>query len=384
MRYTFIFIVFTLLFAACNDTETDEGALEDNFEISGTIANAQGQTIYVESITEKGTAEVAKAQIESSGGFTIVGNIPGMGIYQLRLGESNQNAIPITMNIGDKIRVQSSLQEFTMSTKISGVDWGSTFTEYMSLVNDFGKGQSELQKLQGQVSQEELVKRYIAMKKPLDDFAKQAIDKNPSSTFNIVLSNSLMPMNGFVDYPAENVEILKKMATAFSKEYPDSPITSSLQQQALQIESGFNEYKLMKDGKKPAPEIALNTPEGKQLTLSSLKGKVVLIDFWASWCGPCRKSNPQLVQLYNKYKNKGFTILSVSLDTEAANWKAAIAQDGLIWPNHVSDLRGWETPLTSIYGFNAIPHTVLVDAKGNIIEIGLRDSALEQKLEELL
>jgi thiol-disulfide isomerase/thioredoxin len=221
------------------------------------------------------------------------------------------------------------------------------------------------------------------MKKPMDAFALKSINENPGSTFNLVLSSSLMPMGGFKDYPLENLDALKKMYGAFSKKYTDSPITESIGQQVMQIESGLNEYTAMKSGNRPAPEITSLTPEGKELKLSSLKGKVVLIDFWASWCGPCRKENPNVIRLYQKYKNKGFTIFSVSLDTEAANWKKAIEQDGLVWPYHVSDLLGWQTPLTQLYNFNGIPHTVLIDAKGNIIDTGLRGTELEQKLEEL-
>jgi thiol-disulfide isomerase/thioredoxin len=118
------------------------------------------------------------------------------------------------------------------------------------------------------------------------------------------------------------------------------------------------------------------------LKLSSLRGKVVLIDFWASWCGPCRKENPNVVRLYNQYKAKGFTVFSVSLDQDAEAWKKAIASDGLIWPNHVSDLLGWQTPLVQLYAFEGIPHTVLIDQEGKIIGTGLRGESLEQKLKE--
>ena len=133
-----------------------------------------------------------------------------------------------------------------------------------------------------------------------------------------------------------------------------------------------------------APDFTLSTPEGKPISLSSLKGKVVLIDFWASWCGPCRKENPNLVKLYEKYKDKGFTILSVSLDNDEAAWKKAIEADGLIWPNHVSDLKGWESTMTKVYGFNSIPHTVLVNKEGKINGIGLRGEALEEKIKSIL
>ena len=132
-----------------------------------------------------------------------------------------------------------------------------------------------------------------------------------------------------------------------------------------------------------APDIVLVSPNGKTVKLSKLKGKMVLIDFWASWCGPCRKENPNVVRLYNQYKAKGFTVFSVSLDQDAEAWKKAIASDGLIWPNHVSDLLGWQTPLVQLYGFEGIPHTVLIDQEGKIIGTGLRGESLEQKLKEL-
>jgi thiol-disulfide isomerase/thioredoxin len=146
----------------------------------------------------------------------------------------------------------------------------------------------------------------------------------------------------------------------------------------------YEEFLASNGGGKVAPEIALKSPEGKVIKLSSLRGKYVLIDFWASWCGPCRKENPNVVRLYNKYKNKGFTVYSVSLDKDAAAWKGAIASDGLVWPNHVSDLLHWNSPMPALYGFQGIPYTVLVDKEGKIIATGLRGETLEQKLSELL
>ncbi len=133
-----------------------------------------------------------------------------------------------------------------------------------------------------------------------------------------------------------------------------------------------------------APEIDLPGIDGKNRKLSSLKGKVVLIDFWASWCGPCRKENPNVIKAYQKYHPKGFEIFSVSLDNNADKWKEAIKTDGLIWPDHVSDLKGWQTVTTQTYQYNSIPFTVLIDKEGKIIAKGLRGPQLEAKLAELL
>ena len=133
-----------------------------------------------------------------------------------------------------------------------------------------------------------------------------------------------------------------------------------------------------------APEIALSDLNGKIIKLSSLKGKVVLIDFWASWCRPCRAENPNVVRLYKKYKNKNFTIFSISLDQDKNKWIDAINQDKLSWPNHVSELSGWRSTSATKYGVSSIPKTFLIDKNGIIIGYDLRGEALENKLSELL
>lgn len=132
-----------------------------------------------------------------------------------------------------------------------------------------------------------------------------------------------------------------------------------------------------------APEISLPTPTGETLQLSDLKGKIVLIDFWASWCRPCRMENPAVVKAYHKYKDKGFDILSVSLDRNKDHWLAAIAKDGLEW-HHVSDLKFWQSEAAKTYGVHSIPYTVLIDTEGKVIAQRLRGKSLDQKLAELL
>jgi thiol-disulfide isomerase/thioredoxin len=139
-----------------------------------------------------------------------------------------------------------------------------------------------------------------------------------------------------------------------------------------------------------APELKFKDPEGNIRDLNSLRGNIVLVDFWASWCGPCRGENPNVVRTYRKFMKskfahaKGFKIFSVSLDNNAAAWTNAIKADTLFWPDHVSDLKGWQSAASAMYGVYSIPTNFLLDSKGVIIAKGLRGEALEQELSKLV
>ena len=171
------------------------------------------------------------------------------------------------------------------------------------------------------------------------------------------------------------IELLTVARDAAVKADPTSKYTQMIQQRYQE------EAKLMVGGE--APEINLPQPDGTNLALSSLRGKYVLIDFWASWCGPCRKENPYNVEMYKRFKDKGFEIYGVSLDQDPTRWKGAIEKDGLTW-RHVSDLKGWSSSAGQTYNIHSIPSTVLVDPSGKIVAKGLRGEELNAKLQELL
>jgi thiol-disulfide isomerase/thioredoxin len=151
----------------------------------------------------------------------------------------------------------------------------------------------------------------------------------------------------------------------------------------VQAQQGF------KVGQK-APDIEMDGVDGKKVKLSSLKGKMVLIDFWASWCGPCRMENPNVVKAYNEYKDKnfvngkGFTVFGVSLDTNKDRWVKGINDDKLVWPYHVSDLQGWRNAAAQAYGVYGIPMSYLIDGDGIIVAVSPRGPALEARLKELV
>jgi thiol-disulfide isomerase/thioredoxin len=379
-------IIIPILYFSLNEKNPggeNKEKLKDNFSISGKIAGAGGYRLYVEAPSDQGMIPVDDTLINSDGSFRLNGNVPGLGFFLLRLGENPDNAIQVTIEPNNKISMNTTLDNFKYKPNLSGPSWTKVLNKHQEILHVFESEQKTLIANEKSASKEEVNEAFLASKKKVEDFAKASMVNDPSNAYNIVLSMALLPTTSFDQWDSENLKVLEAAAQGFESKYGGQPAAKTFRSQVNRIQEAYAQYASTTNGSITAPEIALKNPDGKVLKLSDLRGKVVLIDFWASWCGPCRQENPNVVKLFKKYQNKGFTVFSVSLDEDINAWKSAIQKDGLIWPNHVSDLKGWETPLISTYGFEAIPFTVLVNKEGKVIGTNLRGKQLEQKLEEL-
>ena len=198
---------------------------------------------------------------------------------------------------------------------------------------------------------------------------KQAISDNKDDIATLM----------FLDqFPKEqNAALHEAVINALYKKYPNHPIVKE-RYSIMNSPAGKTGIGAM------APELAFPDPEGNIRKLSDLRGKVVLIDFWASWCGPCRRESPNVRNVYQKYHDKGFEVFSVSLDRDGNSWKKAIVDDQLVWPNHVSDLKYWSSEAAAIYGVRSIPAMFLLDREGRIVAKDLRGAALENAVRELI
>lgn len=216
----------------------------------------------------------------------------------------------------------------------------------------------------------ELQSKYMDLMNAGNDSVASLLRKEPASLalINLLQSQGVLDKDQYMD-------VYLSAAEKVQKEWPNEP---NIKEFVAFVEKS----KLTAIGQ-VAPEIALPNPTGDTVSLSSMRGKYVLVDFWAKWCGPCRRENPNVVKAYHKFKGKGFEVLGVSLDRTKEDWLQAIQQDGLVW-THVSDLKYFNSKAAADYNINAIPFSILVDPQGVIIAKNLRGAALEKKLEEVL
>jgi peroxiredoxin len=375
-------VLFLTVFSACNLIGSS-----DKYTIEGTVKNfPTAKTVMIEKLGLKAITAVDSAVIGEKGDFKMEG-VSEKGFYRMKLDEKT---FWLFLLEPTKFNVQIDMTKSEDAFKITGSEENDEFQKAFKGLTAI---QQELQMAQytymymqqSGASQDSLsaigAQLEVGAKK-MENICKDGA-KTAKSPLVAMFYVTNLPLQ---NYAKENLEILKRL----EKEIPTSSYTKDFRATYTQYEEQMKDAAQGPVKQEPvtvgslAPEIALNTPEGKTIALSSLRGKVVLIDFWASWCGPCRNEMPNVVQAYNKFKNKGFTVYSVSLDKDGEAWKKSIKALGMPWENQVSDLKFWNCEAAVRYGVNGIPATFLVDKQGTIIATNLRGAALESKLAEVL
>lgn len=372
---TFYFSIFLLLFSACSDSNTSS----DGFELKGKLGNAHGDTLFLEQMGTDGLIKVDTAILDENGEFTMTPVITEIGFYRLKT--SDRNFATFIFDANQKVSITGDVADLGNSYNVEGSEDSKLFWEINQVSADSYRRRDSLQKIfQAFVNMtqmdslridsmsNELEKPYTQLVNEHNQYLKDFIEKHTSSFASLAAIQQLQP--------DEFMDTYFKLDDGLFAKYPNSKYIKAFHE-------GVSSSRKLAVGTM-APEITMNTPAERPLSLSSLKGRVVLIDFWASWCGPCRAENPNVVKAYNKYQSKGFDIYSVSLDKDMEKWKQAIKADGLTWSSHVCDFKFWQSPVVALYNFNAIPTNVLIDRDGKILAKNLRGEALDKKLEEVL
>ena len=343
-------------------------------KISGNIFNAKSDSVYLSQFFGTHYKNSFGGKIDKNGNFEISGTVPSQDYYVLRIGDYDVNLI-----VRDKsdIKVYGDGSNLSQFVNIVNSEESSNMFKFVQVLNKWqAKSDSATALVKSDPSKQEEVRREMAAAfQQFQAATKSFIARNPNSPALYAAVGAIDAQKDFPTYEA--------VVTQLVKVFGDSPAIQQLNKHYLGAKAQIQANDKLAPGKE-APDFEEALADGKTMKLSDLRGKVVLLDFWASWCGPCRRENPNVVRLYEQYKDKGFTVMSVSLDKDKQRWLDAIEKDNLSWPYHVSDLKFWSSKAAKLYGVSGIPFTVLIDQEGKIIRTKLRGEELANELARLL
>ena len=363
----FPLFLLSIIFISCSNTP------QGGVEIKGKLTNSSGEKIYIDELTSASINPKDSAVLGADGLFQFKLKVPETGFYRLRL--SDNNFALLLLDSDDKIDFTADAKSFSGTYKVKG----SEKSEKIALVNyvlqrNYMYGDS-LKKIyasyQGSPKADSVGRmldmQYNQVRQSESLFLKKFIDENSGSLAALAVIDRLSSET--------DMEYYIKLDKSLFAKYPNSNYVKLFHTRVSEMNKlGIGTL---------APDIALSTPDGKTVSLSSYKGKVVLVDFWASWCRPCRAENPNVVKAYHAFHAKGFDVLGVSLDKDKAAWQKAIADDHLSW-THISDLGMWSSSVVKLYNLTGIPFSVLLDKEGKIVAKGLRGEELESAIRKLL
>ena len=343
----------------------------DGFTLNGDLRNLDAEWVYIQAKNDGEWEKVDSSKVDD-GKFVLNGKVETPQMHYLQFGRSRKYVAVFVEN--SAISVSGDMDSIDLVT-IAGSNIHDKYTKYSEGLKPFRDSMKELypkydlaDSLGDEQMKNEIDSIYESVYAEQVDYTKVIIDENKNNALGPYLVSNIY-------YSDDKLEELEAIMKTFSEQALASIYY-------LELVTKIDIWKSVAVGQ-PAINFSQQDTTGTEISLSSFKGKYLLIDFWASWCGPCRVENPNVVALYQEMKDKDFEIIGVSFDTDREKWVNAIKEDGVNWI-HVSDLKGWKNAVGATYGVNAIPHTVLLDKEGVIIAKNLRGKDLREKLESIL
>jgi peroxiredoxin len=383
MRKNLIFALILASLVSC----MEQRAKKNEVALQGSLENASDQFLTLEELTTTELIPVDTLWVDADGQVDYRRTIEEAGFFILRMDE--KNFVTLLLEPGEKLTFSGDAKRLRKSFEVSGSP-GSELISGMSQRQwgDYHKVDS-LNKVYReyrydsdfQEKRVELVQAYNDLFEQHQGYIMAFIEENPHSLASILALYQNFG-NKLVLREHEHFEYFDNLSQSLSEVYPENKHVIDLKRRVSEHKRMENQRQLAEEHLapgSPAPDIVLPDPDGNPVSLSSLKGKVVLVDFWAAWCPPCRRSNQELKKIYDKYHDKGFEIYGISLDRTLSQWVKGIEEDEIPWMQ-VSDLRFWSSPIVALYNVEAIPYSVLIDRDMNIVATGLSPRKLESKL----
>jgi peroxiredoxin len=379
-----ILLAAAFIFTGCGDKTA---------EISGILENSlPRQYIFLQELKPNELLNVDSAIVSEDGSFEFKRKVKFPSFYLLKINQNN--FLTMLIGPGEKIKMTSHFDSLNYPVAIIGSKGTKLIADYnkrllktrnkisnLNVLYDRNSGRPDLAKFID--SLDNLGDGYL---NDMNSYAKKYIDDNLSSLATIPVLYSQLTQEIYILDPQKDLSYFLKVDSSLFREYPEYGPVIDLHNQIKQMVTYFDGAEASKTNsgeRMEAPDIALPSPEGDTIKLSSTRGSFVLLDFWASWCSPCRIENPNLVKAWNLYHSRGFKIYQVSLDKTKEAWIKGIQDDGLDKWIHVSDVRYWQSVVVPLYKIESIPANYLLDREGRIIATNLRGDALQRKLAEL-
>ena len=381
MKRILVLLVIGITIASCNQRKENEFLINGNAE-----GVHNGIRIRLAQINEKGQQIIKDSAVVMDGKFSIKGNVEEPSVYFLSADGSPGNVVFMLENSDITIDFN---KEIPMESKVIGSESNKSYEDFQNGMMAFkDEGEAIMNKFR-ELGQEPAPQQRDSISKVMESLRErqrayplQFVQENNNSFFSLNLIQLESSRAGF------DILKYKEAYESFPKDLKESKRGQVVKQKLDELYKEYEKTAYLEIGK-IAPNFESQTPDGETVSLNDLKGKVTIIDFWAAWCGPCRRENPNVVKVYEQYHDKGLEIIGVSLDGTPNQkdpkkaWLAAIEKDGLKW-NHVSSLMYFNDPVAKQYNIKSIPATYILDEEGKIVAKNLRGAALKLKIKELL